>query len=142
MRELRNFVESCLVLTKGPIIKLSSIPDHLLAEINRNSILPVPREMMKEQSERELIYRTLIELKNDLSEIRDLLRYNHAQQDSRDISRIMEVVPLPEGGETLEEMERQAVRNALKNAQGNRRKAAKMLGIGERTLYRKLKEKG
>jgi DNA-binding NtrC family response regulator len=29
---------------------------------------------------------------------------------------------------------------ALKETRGNRRKAAEMLGIGERTLYRKIKE--
>ncbi|MFA6470879.1 MAG: sigma-54 dependent transcriptional regulator [Candidatus Latescibacterota bacterium] len=142
VRELRNFVESCLVLTSGPIIGINTIPAHLLAEINRNSILPVPREKMKEQTERELIYRTLIELKNDLSEIKEYLRSTQAQQDSRDVSRVMEVVPLQNGGETLEELEHQAVINALKSTQGNRRKAAQLLGIGERTLYRKLREKG
>jgi DNA-binding NtrC family response regulator len=31
---------------------------------------------------------------------------------------------------------------ALKETRGNRRKAAEQLGIGERTLYRKLKEYG
>ncbi|HEU4560364.1 MAG TPA: sigma-54 dependent transcriptional regulator [Longimicrobium sp.] len=43
-------------------------------------------------------------------------------------------------GMTMEEMERQAIGAALKEARGNRRRAAEMLGIGERTLYRKLKE--
>ncbi|HEX9939580.1 MAG TPA: sigma-54 dependent transcriptional regulator [Longimicrobium sp.] len=43
-------------------------------------------------------------------------------------------------GMTMEEMERQAIGAALREARGNRRRAAEMLGIGERTLYRKLKE--
>jgi DNA-binding NtrC family response regulator len=43
-------------------------------------------------------------------------------------------------GMTMEEMERQAIVLALREARGNRRRAAEMLGIGERTLYRKLKE--
>ena len=39
-------------------------------------------------------------------------------------------------------LEKQAIRNALRVHGGNREQAAKSLGIGERTLYRKLKEYG
>jgi len=42
-------------------------------------------------------------------------------------------------GMTMEEMEREAIVAALHEVDGNRRKAAEMLGIGERTLYRKIK---
>jgi len=45
-------------------------------------------------------------------------------------------------GLSLDQIEKHAIRNALRLAQGNREHAAKMLGIGERTLYRKLKEYG
>ena len=45
-----------------------------------------------------------------------------------------------EPGMTMEEIERAAIRQALSASRGNRRKAAEMLGIGERTLYRKLRE--
>ncbi|MCE9590774.1 MAG: sigma-54 dependent transcriptional regulator [Planctomycetes bacterium] len=45
-------------------------------------------------------------------------------------------------GLSLDQLEKQAIRNALRIHQGNREAAAKMLGIGERTLYRKLKEYG
>lgn len=44
--------------------------------------------------------------------------------------------------ETLEAMERRAIERALTEVQGNRRKAAELLGIGERTLYDKLKRYG
>jgi DNA-binding NtrC family response regulator len=43
-------------------------------------------------------------------------------------------------GMTLADMEREAITVALREARGNRRRAAEMLGMGERTLYRKLKE--
>lgn len=43
-------------------------------------------------------------------------------------------------GMTMAEIERAAIEAALKETRGNRRKAAEMLGIGERTLYRKLRE--
>ncbi len=55
--------------------------------------------------------------------------------------------PVPDGGGlgelagiSIEEAERQLIRNTLKMVDGNRSRAASILGIGERTLYRKIKE--
>lgn len=45
-------------------------------------------------------------------------------------------------GLSLDQIEKHAIRNALRACGGNREQAAAMLGIGERTLYRKLKEFG
>jgi len=45
-------------------------------------------------------------------------------------------------GMTMDELERRAIESALAAVGGNRRKAAEMLGIGERTLYRKIKKFG
>lgn len=46
----------------------------------------------------------------------------------------------PPGLSTLEETERRMITEALERFDGNRRQAARALGISERTLYRKLKE--
>ena len=43
-------------------------------------------------------------------------------------------------GLPLNELEKQAIIDTLAKTKGNREKAAKILGIGERTLYRKIKE--
>src|SRR5204863_9229128 len=45
-----------------------------------------------------------------------------------------------EPGTKMAEIERRVIEAALKETRGNRRRAAEMLGIGERTLYRKIKE--
>ena len=45
-------------------------------------------------------------------------------------------------GTTIQELERELIRNTLQVVEGNRRKAAEILGIGERTLYRKIDEYG
>ena len=47
----------------------------------------------------------------------------------------------PDGliGKPLEDIEKYYIEQALKIADGNREEAAKMLGIGERTMYRKIK---
>jgi DNA-binding NtrC family response regulator len=43
-------------------------------------------------------------------------------------------------GMKMSEIEKAVIEAALKETRGNRRRAADMLGIGERTLYRKIKE--
>jgi two-component system response regulator HydG len=43
-------------------------------------------------------------------------------------------------GKSLEEIEKLFIAETLRGTGGNREEAARMLGIGERTLYRKLKE--
>ena len=49
---------------------------------------------------------------------------------------------VPLAGMSLEELEKMAIQATLKRTDGNREQAAKILGIGARTLYRKLKEYG
>ena len=57
-----------------------------------------------------------------------------------------DVVPAPVAsadalfGKSLEEVEREHIANTLRLTQNNRAEAAKILKIGERTLYRKIKE--
>ena len=43
-------------------------------------------------------------------------------------------------GMTMAEVEKATIEAALKEYKGNRRRAAEVLGIGERTLYRKIQE--
>jgi DNA-binding NtrC family response regulator len=52
-----------------------------------------------------------------------------------------EPIPLP-ASRTLEEIERDAIRDALARTGGNKTQASKLLGIGLRTLHRKVKEYG
>jgi two-component system response regulator FlrC len=48
----------------------------------------------------------------------------------------------PEGIQPLADLERAAILRALEAVKGNRRRAAELLGIGERTLYDRLKRYG
>jgi two-component system response regulator HydG len=45
-------------------------------------------------------------------------------------------------GKPLDEVERYYIMKALERAEGKRDEAANMLGMGERTLYRKIKDWG
>ena len=68
-------------------------------------------------------------------------------EDDPDSGRPTET-PLPPGtvsyrsGMTLEDMERDVIAAVLDSVEWNRRQAAELLGIGERTLYRKVRKYG
>jgi transcriptional regulator of acetoin/glycerol metabolism len=48
----------------------------------------------------------------------------------------------PEAEFSLELAQRRAIDKAIRHARGNKRRAARLLGIGKSTLYRKLEEVG
>jgi hypothetical protein len=57
-------------------------------------------------------------------------------RDQKPPPNVLTVTP----GMKMADIERAAIELALKETRGNRRRAADLLGIGERTLYRKIKE--
>lgn len=150
IRELRNLVERVVVLEKGRKIDTTTLKNHLeTQESTSTSNLPVLVQKTPEQVERELIYRTLIDLRMAVDDIRTLLMSQKTQSlptpmsepfnymdhtESKAISE-EETPPL-----TMQELERQHIIDVLSRTRNNKRAAAKLLNIGERTLYRKLKE--
>lgn len=153
VRELRNLVEHLVFL--GPAGQVE--PQHLLPHLERTPpleySLPVPAPRVTDQTERELIYFALLDLKREVSELRRLVeeRLQEAPPLSRPVYPVEEPefksaeAPAPEAGTTAEvrslrELEQEAITQALQAAKGNRRQAAQLLGIGVRTLYRKLDE--
>jgi two-component system response regulator AtoC len=87
------------------------------------------------------------ELKNMLQSIiilhrDDIIRIEHLQPEYRIQHKDEVALPEPTHGKTMGEIEKSAILNTLNAMQGNRTKAAKTLGIGLRTLQRKLKEYG
>ncbi len=79
-----------------------------------------------------------------------VLDLRHIPEDVRSDSAADEMDAAPSSdasgaslaGTSLEQIEKRAIRETLRLTAGNREQAAKLLGIGERTLYRKLKEYG
>jgi len=58
-----------------------------------------------------------------------------------EIPKTTAIVPLTQmTGQSLQELEKEHIRNTLQLTNGNREQAANILGIAPRTLYRKLKE--
>src|SRR2546421_385729 len=169
VRQLKNLIESMVVLAPEGEIRASDIPREI-----RERTLTMPVRIPAAQrgggreitgQELEFIFRSLVELKVQLEDLRHRI-------DERPIERV-EVIevgpgsreqggtrrieastadPLEPGpaeiesavvyrpGMTMADVERAAIDAALRETRGNRRKAAEVLGIGERTLYRKLKD--
>ncbi len=188
IRELRNLIESMVVLAPGSVIRAEDIPD----EIRRGTggaLLPVPPVGLPVPSEggviaapqMEFVFRTLVQLKVDVEDLkREFERYRAEHPELLEESAALEGtgIELPLHGElddlaadavlpeapfvpsvagraeaeeqerliefrtgmTMSELEREAIVATLRSVDGNRRKAAEKLQIGERTLYRKLKE--
>lgn len=135
---------------------------------SRGRLLPVPvgplvREGQRaEGRELAFIVRGLLELKLQVEELRrrldderaarlDLAARTEAQSSAPALpSGPAAIGPLGEApppnvvtiapGTTMAEVERAVIEAALRETAGNRRRAAELLGIGERTLYRKLNE--
>ncbi len=147
IRELRNLIERIIVLEGGNRIDGATIRSHIrdAQEIDRN--LPMVVHKTSEQAERELIYRALIDMRIMLEDIRSMMLNQPSHTGNINLrSPISHAVPdqaeSPKSEESLsiKEMEKQQIMKALDQFRRNRRKAAKALGIGLRTLYRKLKE--
>ena len=167
VRELRNLMESMVVLAHGREIGLSDIPPGI-REGGADRLLPIPigpilREGAKADGrELEFIVRSLLELKLQVEELRRRVDEDRGvlhQLHTADPRLVGSMGPIggaiePPGlarpnnsvvitpGMSMAEIERLAIEAALRETRGNRRKAAEILDIGERTLYRKLKEYG
>ena len=161
VRELRNFVESIIILERGNRISSDMVIKHLTPYVGRTSSnLPVPLEKSSAQAERELILQQLLFLRQDIHDVKSIL-------SGEDLDRSREIALLPSremfpnssleiaegkqpksvkssavGDTTLKNLEMEIITRTLKIFNNNRRKTASVLGISERTLYRKINEYG
>ena len=70
------------------------------------------------------------------------MRAGATEADSRAQVGLAVGQPSDESNLSLDDMERRMIAEALERHKGNRRIAARVLNISERTLYRKIKEYG
>jgi len=148
IRELRNVIERVIILNRGALIDRALLEQHIGQRQNISKNLPVVLHKSSDQAERELIYRALVEIRMAIEDIRSMIstlkgvEFKEPKFKYPFHAEITEEAAKENKEETLniKQMERINIEKALKIYKGNRKKAAKALGIGERTLYRKLKE--
>ena len=169
IRELKNTVESLLVINKGERITSEMVKEQLNIndfDINENSIVSVNEQ--SDKIERELILKQLLFLRQDINEIKKYLLINSSSDKSMSATNPSLFLPIDKesnnynslsnnlddisdakltaikdeavGEITMNEIEKEIIERCLKQFKGNRRKTARALDISERTLYRKIKE--
>ena len=151
VRELRNLIESLLVLQKGKYITPEILEKHLVQRNRYKSLVHDPAR--SEKNELQVIYSNIIQLRQEVSDIRQLLQ--HLVHSKPPTQLLLPDVPItvPHSGEngsekeaeplqSLDDIEKKSIAEALETCQGNKRKTAHALGITERTLYRKIKAYG
>jgi DNA-binding NtrC family response regulator len=172
VRQLRNLIESMVVLAPGTEIRGSDIPPDVTE--GSSGFLPVRVGAPMATGDRggamfggaefEFILRSLMELRVQVEELRRRLEERDHRVEVIDLSPAgaasiavggvgaVTAEPEPEpvpprvviwrAGMTMADVEKAVIEAVLEATAGNRRKAAQELAIGERTLYRKLKEFG
>jgi transcriptional regulator with PAS, ATPase and Fis domain len=136
IRELKNVIETAVALnTNGVLDEKAFFPLLTLPKsVEENRNLPMKLNKSSEALDREIILGALIEIKKDLNELKNFAYNSNLPNPSNaDITETNEILP-------ISVLEKNAIVNALKFAKGNKRKTAKLLGVSERTLYRKINE--
>jgi DNA-binding NtrC family response regulator len=162
VRQLRNLIESMVVLAPGAEIRASDIPRDVLE--GAGSLLPMrvttawqqgggaAGQMGQMGQELEFILRSLVDLRLQIEELRrrldagpqrvQVIDLGHSAQVSDVMGEVEQNGDQPvlyRSGMTMADVEKATIEAALREHKGNRRRAAEVLGIGERTLYRKIK---
>ncbi len=159
VRELRNLLESLLILEKGKQITAEILDKHLVQRNRDKGLVHDPER--SEKNELNLIYNSLIRLHHEISEIKQMLQQQQHVHEEHSTTPLLLPPPLAEKQRkwvftsdtpgaseteteirTLDTLEKQAIADALEACDGNKRRTAKVLGINERTLYRKIRKYG
>jgi len=169
IRQLKNLAEQIAVIEMDHQISADTLRKYLPKEENQQGIVlrnPAQKQAKDYSHEIGILYNMVMQNKKDLEELKSLLTHRDAViPEFRDSEIAPTVIQAPadddawENGEviederpaeqpqapvsvSLEDTNRELMREALERCGGNRKVAAAQLGISERTLYRKIKEYG
>lgn len=161
IRELKNLVETIVTINRGakitPEILAPFLPRALkapdLVEIPTSTALTFVQSSQREKHQQldplaQNVYGMLLEIRREVAEIKAMV-FELKEQSVMTIENSppdngrnepISVADVGESNVSLDDLERSAVLEALKQTQYNKKKAAGLLGISVRTLYRRLKE--
>lgn len=136
IRQLRNFASRMAALKPKGLVDTADV-EKFLSEQHASAVhLPVTTGKTVEEAGQELIYRAILSLGSEIRLLRDLITAHLPGETSNS--------SFDSAGEhalqamSMDEMEKRMIQKVLTETNGNRKETAKRLGIGERTLYRKL----
>ena len=156
IRQLKNFVAQLSIIEKNRELDANSLKNHL-PESKKNVPILYKDKSKEDLSEREILYKVLFDMKNDLTELKkitynliidspenpisssDLEIFDEVKNKSEKLISKENTIEIHESLSLIEQ-EKRLIIKALDKHKDRRKDAAKELGISERTLYRKLKE--
>ncbi len=141
VRELKNVIDSFSVISSTGKIRSSDFEDYVQSKKSKSNLLPVVTGRTSESAEHQIMLQAILSLTSEVSSLRHMietelerLRFAETAIVDTDGARLDSV--------RMDDVERELIIKALSETGGNRKKAASLLGIGERTLYRKLDKYG
>ncbi|MEC8610635.1 MAG: sigma-54 dependent transcriptional regulator [Bacteroidota bacterium] len=152
IRQLKNICEQMSAVEQNRIINAQVLSQFIPKE-NPTPVLYNKTTDNADFSEREILYKVLFDMKNDLNELKRVT--NELMQDKQNEPPSLDedfLIPTNENNKnvdtksktieirTLQEQEKLLIQQSLDRHQGKRKETAEELGISERTLYRKIKE--
>lgn len=168
IRQLKNVTEQLSVIETERTITAEVLKAYLPDATGSNLPMVVNgQNSASDLNEREILYKVLFDMKNDLNDLRSLVGelIKDRDLDPELLQRVYEtkpaemnptttLIPAPQIVEpvvqhepmeieeslSLEEKEKELIQKALAKHKNKRKYAADELGISERTLYRKIKE--
>ncbi len=123
---------------------IPALVDHFLQEATKETARPVPR--LTEEALAALVQYAwpgnVRELRNEMLKLAVLSNDTIDARMLRSLGEGTKQNQFTLGGRTLEELEKEAIRQALEVAHGKRVEAARLLGLPRRTFYNRLKRYG
>lgn len=172
VRQLKNITEQISIIETNREITEAILQTYLPKQnIQRLPALLGTRESKSFESEREILYSVLFDMRQEVAELKKMVHNMMAERAGQVVSTsvvtshqasvpaiihhavqptvcpdededIQDTEEYVEESLSLDEVEKEMIRKALEKHNGKRKSAAKDLNISERTLYRKIKEYG
>ncbi len=137
VRELKNVIESLLILSEKGVVTKRAFENYLQEKSLHDRSLPVPTGRSPQSAEHQLIIQAILSLKEEINALRGYLVENLQLNLTNNAQ-----LPDQQQSLNLGDNEKNIIAKTLQEVGGNRKRAAALLGIGERTLYRKLDKYG
>lgn len=142
VRQLRNFIMRMAALHRDRQVDKDEVEKFIAEQHMGQTNLPVATGQTPEEAGHELIYRALLSLGGEIKMLRDLITANLPSKTEFESAAPYNNTATSSQAHSMQDMERELIVTTLADTDGNRRETARKLGIGERTLYRKLKKYG
>lgn len=164
IRQLKNVAERVSIIETNHDITAETLRRYLPENEMETGLQPLSSFQATGDTymnERELLYKVLFDMRKDISDLKQQMAQRTqptvqssvvsvgtpmvkvgTQADMPSDEEFQQVEEVHDEPDSIVEIEKEAIRRALERFHGNRKATAQALGMGERTLYRKIKEYG